>query len=180
MLAEHALSPAQREARDAVISGPRGVLQGPFIPMLRSPGLMNRAQQVGAFIRYESILPAALRELAILVTARFWDQAIEWRIHAPIARAEGLAADVIAALAADRRPDGMNDAEAAVHDYCRQLHETRTVNDETYDRALAALGDEALIDLTALCGYYAMLAMIMNVARTPLPEGEAPFQPPLP
>lgn len=172
------LNPAQRKAYDALVQGPRGKIEGPFIPMLRSPGFMDRAQQVGAFIRYESVLPAVLRELAILVTARVWDQAIEWSIHAPIAQADGLSLAAIAALAEDRRPDDLTEAEAAVHDYCFELHRTQGVSDELYARTLALLGEEALMDLTGLCGYYAMLAMIMNVARTPLPAGEPRFKVP--
>ncbi len=173
-----ALSPAQRKAHDALVRGPRGKIEGPFIPMLRSPAFMDRAQQVGAFIRYESVLPDVLRELAILVTARVWDQAVEWSIHAPIARKDGLSVAAIAALAEDRRPDDLTETEAAVHDYSLELHRTQGVSDALYARTLALLGEEALIDLTGLCGYYAMLAMIMNVARTPLAEGEPRFKVP--
>jgi len=175
-LAPEDLSSDQRRVYDALIQGPRGKIEGPFIPLLRSPVFMDRAQQVGAFIRYESVLPDVLRELAILVTARVWDQAIEWSIHAPIARKDGLSRAAIAAMAQDLRPDDLSEAEAAVHDYCVELHRTQGVSDGLYARVLALIGEEALMDLTGLCGYYAMLAMIMNVARTPLPAGEPRFK----
>jgi 4-carboxymuconolactone decarboxylase len=173
-LPREALNAEQQQALDALLQGPRGVLQGPFIPMLRSAGFMNRAQKVGEYIRYESPLAADLRELAILVTARHWNQAIEWTIHAPIALKDGVSRDALVALAEDRVPD-LQGAQAIVYRYCSELHRTQGVSDALYAEALEALGETVLIDLTGLCGYYALLAMIMNVARTPLPEGAQPF-----
>ncbi len=170
-----AMTLEQAQAVSALVKGPRGVLQGPFIPMLRSPGFMNRAQKVGEYIRYESPLPPLLRELAILVTARCWGQTTEWALHAPIARDAGLALDDIAALAQDVAPEGLDEAGMAVYRFCLELHLTQGVTDDAYAAVLDALGEAGVVDLTGLCGYYAMLAMIMNVARTPPPAGAAPF-----
>jgi 4-carboxymuconolactone decarboxylase len=175
-LGPQAMTLEQAQAVSALVKGPRGTLQGPFIPMLRSPGFMNRAQKVGEYIRYESPLPALLRELAILVTARCWGQTTEWHIHAPIARAAGLASDDMAAIANDVAPEGLDEAGMAVYRFCLELHLTQGVTDDAYAAALDALGEVQLIDLTGLCGYYAMLAMVMNVARTPLPAGVNPFE----
>lgn len=165
------MSPAQRRAAEALVRGRRGALFGPFVPMLRSPELMDRAQRLGEYLRYDSAIPARLRELAILVTARHFRQAYEWHVHAPAAAEAGLAAATITAIAAGRRPQGLPADEAAVYDFCTELHGERRVSDATYAAALAVLGDGGLVDLCGVCGYYGLLALIMNVARTPLPPG---------
>ena len=167
------LTPAQRQAAAGLVQGRRGALFGPFIPMLRSPELLERAQRLGEYLRYESALEPRLRELAILVTARHFGQAYEWHVHAPAAAQAGLASESIATLAANRRPASLRPDEAVIHDFCAELHSTHQVSDETYAAALGLLGEHGLVDLCAVCGYYALLALVMNVARTPLPQGAA-------
>lgn len=167
-LSPEEMSEAQKAAVSAIVSGPRGKLQGPFVPMLRSPGFMERAQRLGEYIRYHSVLPDNLRELAILVTARHWNQAVEWAIHAPIALASGVGPDTIDDIAAGQPPRAGSAEERAVYEFCVQLHERQDVDDEAYRGVLTCLGEAGVIDLTGLCGYYAMLAMVMNVARTPV------------
>ena len=176
-LPEEALTPAQRHAAEALIRGRRGALFGPFVPLLRSPELLERTQRLGEYLRYDSAIPQRLRELAILITARHYDQAYEWHVHAPAAASAGLASSVIAALAARRTPDPMASDEAAVHDFCIQLHRGHGVNDATYAQALALLGEAGVVDLCGVCGYYGLLALVLNVARTPLPDGAVPFSP---
>lgn len=68
------MTPAQRAATQAIIDGPRGALYGPFVPLLRSPELMEYAQRMGEYLRYRSAIGVRLSELAILVTARQWNQ----------------------------------------------------------------------------------------------------------
>ena len=117
------LSASQQVAAQAVIDGPRGALYGPFVPLIRSPELMSAAQKMGEYLRYRSAIGTRLTELVILVTARQWSQQVEWAIHEPIARQYGVSDEVIAAVAARRRPDGMAADEALVHDFCMQLHQ---------------------------------------------------------
>jgi len=166
-----AMTPAQREAAEALVKGRRGALFGPFVPLLRSPELLNRAQRLGEYLRYDSALPARLRELAILVTARHFRQAYEWHVHAPAALDAGLAAESIAGIAAGRRPQGLQPDEATVFAFCTELHATHEVRDETYAAAAALLGEQGVVDLCGVCGYYGLLALVMNAARTPLPDG---------
>jgi 4-carboxymuconolactone decarboxylase len=170
-----ALTADQRRAVDELVAGRRGSLYGPFIPMLRSPELMSRAQRLGEYLRYRAAVPEHLRELTILTVARHWDQAYEWSVHEPIAQKAGMSIDAIAALARGSRPQFTTDAETAVYEFCTELHSTKTVSDATFERAKTLLGETGLVDLVGLCGYYAMLAMFMNVARTPLPAQEVPF-----
>jgi 4-carboxymuconolactone decarboxylase len=142
-----------------------------------SPELCQRAQLLGEYLRFGSVIPQRLRELAILATARHWRQSFEWQTHAPIAQSLGLAAETIAALAAGIAPETPAADEAVVLDFCRQLHTTRAVSDQTYTAARNLLGEPGVVELCGLCGYYALLAMVLNVARTPSPGGgPAPFQ----
>jgi 4-carboxymuconolactone decarboxylase len=173
-------TPEQRAAVEAIVSGPRGHLVGPFIVLMRSPEFMNRLQKTGEYLRFNSALPPRLSELAILITARAWTQQFEWVHHLPIAIKAGLAPEICDAIAAGRRPDKMADDEAIVHDLLQELIRNRTVSDTTYARAREAFGERGIVDLVGIHGYYSLLAMLMNTARTPLPDGQQPGLPPLP
>ena len=170
-----ALTPAQDAAAQAMQAGPRGAVRGPFAVLLNSPGAFAAAQGLGTYLRFESALPANLRELAILATARHWRQDYEWRVHATIARDVGLSEAAIASLAAGEEVSGLSLQESVVLAFCRQLHETTNVDDAAFAAAAALLGTAGIIDLCSVCGYYAMLAMVMNVARNPLPATPSPF-----
>ena len=167
------LTEAQRRAAQAVIAGPRGALYGPFVPLLRSPELLENAQRMGEYLRYRSAIGVRLSELVILVTARQWNQAVEWAIHAPIAAQMGLPAQVIEAISRRERPGNMLMDEAVVHDFCIELHQNKQVSDHTYGKALALFGEQGVVDLMGLNGYYTFLAMVMNTARTEMPVSSA-------
>jgi 4-carboxymuconolactone decarboxylase len=173
-IAPDKLTPEQKSAMEAVISGPRGHLAGPFVVLLRSPDFMNRLQKTGEYLRFNSALPPRLSELAILITARVWTQQFEWHYHLPIAEKAGLAPATAQAIAEGRRPDTMADDEAIVHDFLMELARNRTVSDPTYARAKDTLGERGIVDLIGIHGYYSLLAMLMNTARTPLPDGAEP------
>jgi 4-carboxymuconolactone decarboxylase len=168
------LSPAQQRAAAELASGPRGAVFGPFVPLLRSPDLLSPLQKAGEYLRYRSALPPRLSEFAILIVARRWNQQYEWHVHAPIAERAGIPADKIRAVAEGRRPDGLAPDEAAVHDFLQELQNNRSVSDTAYGRMVELFGERGVVDLCGLCGYYTTLAMVMNVARTALPEGVAP------
>jgi 4-carboxymuconolactone decarboxylase len=168
---------AQRRHAQAIIDGPRGALISPFVPLLRSPELMDHAQRMGEYLRYRSRIGLRLSELAILVTSRHWSQPVEWAIHAPIAAREGVSADTIDAIGLGRRPSSMPDDEAEVHDFCVALHRDHRVDDATWDAVVRRHGEAGAVDLIGLNGYYAMLAMVMNAARTPTPAGVGPALP---
>ena len=187
-LAPEQLSEAQRQAVAALLAGPRSTLEGPFIPLLRSPALMTRLQQTGAYLRFESPLPERLRELVILWVARHWHQPVEWAIHYPLALAAGLPPAALEAIRQGRRPgeltpEGPTPKELTPEewlalDVCEALSAQRGLDDATYARAVDLIGEAGLIDLIALVGYYGLLALVLNVARTPAPPCPAPLSPP--
>jgi 4-carboxymuconolactone decarboxylase len=170
-LTEEQMTPEQRAAAAEISSGPRGAVIGPFTPLLRSPELMTRLQKVGEYLRYESPLERRLFEMTILWVARWWDQQFEWTFHHPIALEVGLDPEIAAAIAEDRRPEGMDPAAAAVWEVLDELHRTRQVSDGTYARALAEIGEVGVVEVVATAGYYTTLAVVMNTARTPAPGG---------
>jgi len=165
------MSDAQRKARAALVAGPRGDVRGPFNALLRSPELADRVQKVGEYIRFGGVLPARLNELAILVTARYWGAQFEWYAHLKLALKAGLDAGIAEDIAHNRRPAAMSADLAAVHDFCHQLHHRKAVDDESYAAVLALFGEQGVVELVATCGYYTLVAMVLNVDRHPLPEG---------
>lgn len=151
---------------------------GPFVPLMRSPTVLNAATNLGAYLRFESALAMDLSELAIIITARRWSQNYEWGAHRKIAEQAGLPAAIAEAIREGRRPDGMTNEQQIIYDFCTEVHSNGQVCDTTYDKAKAAFGEQSVIDITTICGYYSLLAMVMNVARTPLPDGaEAELKP---
>lgn len=166
---------AQRRAVADIIAGPRGKLQGPFVPLLRAPDLMQRVQALGEQLRFRCVLGERLKELAVLLVARQWTQQTEWYFHREFALKAGLPEATIDAIAERRRPAGLAPDEAIVLDFTAELFRGAfEVSDATWNRAVAQFGEQGVVELLGLCGYYTLLAMIMNAARTALPAGAKP------
>jgi 4-carboxymuconolactone decarboxylase len=169
---EGKMTEAQKKAAAELSAGRRGSVRGPFHAYLRSPTLMDRVQKLGEYLRYDSVVEQRLRELAALMAARDWTQQYEWHAHVPHALKAGLKATTIEAVAEGRRPSGMAADEEIVYDFVQELLANRGVSDATYARALKPFGEAGVVELTSVVGYYAMLAMVMNVARTGVPDGK--------
>ena len=176
---EAQLTPAQREAIEAFRIARGAAVTGPFHPLLRSPELMTRTRAMGDYLRYKSALPPRLSEFVILMTAREWTQQYEWNAHYPIALKAGLKRDIADAVAEGRRPSGMQDDEAALYDLCQELHRNKVVSDATYARAVKLFSEHGVVDAIGISGYYTMLAMVLNTARTPTAENGSPLLRPL-
>ncbi len=168
------LSDRQKELFDKIASGPRGRVAGPFNALLQCPGVVDPVQELGRYLRFDGVLPGHLRELAILVAARFWTAQFEWHAHARMAREEGLDAAVIEAIAAGATPVLATPEENAVYDFCRELHGNHALGDDSYTQAVAMLGQEGVIELTVLSGYYTLISMILNAFEIAPPDGTAP------
>jgi len=180
----------QKKYFDALMAGPvsgtgsAGVVQGatslgaPFNVYLRSPVLAERLREVGEYLRFKSSIPARLNEFAILITARQWMAQYEWFAHHRLALKAGLSPDVAADLALGKRPANMKPDEEAVYNFCQEMHTKHEVSDATYQAVLDLFGEQGIVDLIAVSGYYVMVSMILNVNRTPLPAGNSlPLQP---
>jgi 4-carboxymuconolactone decarboxylase len=169
----------QRKVYDAVARGPRGKVQGPLLAALHRPELADKWQQLGELLRYRTTLPARLSEIAILVTAQRWRCQLEWHLHEGFALDAKVPRAVLDDIHAGRRPATAEAEELAVYDYAAELQDHRSVSDETYRRALGHWGVLGVVELTALIGYYTMVAMTLNAHEFPLPAGiEPPFAPP--
>ena len=162
----------QKRVYDAIAGGPRGGVRGPFGPLLRSPELADRVQKLGEYLRFNASLPARLNEFAILINARFWESKYEWNAHKPLAIKGGLAESIADDVAQKRRPANMKPDEELVYDFCTTLHRRHFVGDALFMRAVATLGEQGVIDLIGLSGYYTLVSMVLNVAGIPLPPGE--------
>jgi len=173
-LALDQMTPDQKKVAEAIMSGPRKSLSGPFNAWLRSPELADRLQRVGEYVRFNTSLPPRLNEFAILITAREWTAQYEWYAHRPLALKAGLDPRTADDLAAGKRPAAMQDDEAIIYDFCVQLHRRKNVDDATFKAALEKLGEKGVIDLIGVTGYYDVVSMTLNLAEVPLPQGIDP------
>jgi hypothetical protein len=158
--------------------------RAPISPAVRAvaaqPEVMSRARAMGDYLRFKSSLPPRLSEFVILLTARRWTQQYEWNAHQPLAIKGGLRSDIVDAIAEGRRPERMAGDEEAVYTLIDELQRNQSVSDRTYASAIAAVGEQGLIDAIGIAGQYTMLAMVLNTARTPLPDGAKPALAPFP
>jgi 4-carboxymuconolactone decarboxylase len=174
LLTDDQLTPEQKQALTALWATPRdGKLGlGPFNALLRSPELLNRAQRLGEYVRFQSSLPPRLNELAILITARHWTAQYEWFAHHRLALTAGLDPAIAAAIAEGKRPANMQSDETVVYEFCAELIATGQVSDAHFQAARDLFGEQGVIDLVGALGYYSLIAMVLNVDRCPVPDGQ--------
>ena len=183
MLTTDTMTDAQRTVHDAIMSGPRGRvhgrgtgLLGPFNAWIRSPSIAGHAQQLGAFLRFGTQLPTRLSELAIIMVGRHMRAAFEFAAHAPLAIQGGLSEDVVDAIRKGETPSFTKQDERTVHSFAKELLEQHRVSNATYQSALELLGEQAVVELVALVGYYSLVSLTLNAFEVPLREGmQDPF-----
>jgi 4-carboxymuconolactone decarboxylase len=171
------MSADQRRVYDKIVSGRRGRIQGPLRAALHNADLAERWQALGELLRYNTSLPPRQSELAILITARSCRSPFEWYAHRLEAEKVGIEAPVIEAILAERSPEGLSDDDGTVVRFAAELNRFRSVSDATYTDALSRFGERTIVELTALIGYYTMVAMTLNAHEIPLPEGVEPAFP---
>ena len=164
-------TPAQKKTVDEYKKTRGGEPGGPWAVLTRSPELMARTLMLSDYLRFNSSLPPRLSEFVILMTAREWGQNYEWNAHHPLAVKGGLNPEVVKAVAEGRRPVQMAEDETSLYDLIQELLHNRTVSDATYARAVSKFGEQAVVDAVSISGYYTMVAMLLNTARTPLGPG---------
>lgn len=185
------MTPDQKKYVDAVLAGPTSAtgsaaavvgaptIGAPFNVYLRSPILADQLRRVAEHIRFKSSLPFKLNEFAILVTARHWGAQYEWFAHHRLALKAGLNPAIAEELSQGKRPTGMDADETAIYNFSHELHNTHQVSDATYKAVVDKFGEQGAVDLIAVNGYYVLVAMALNVDRTPLPGGAKPPLAPL-
>jgi 4-carboxymuconolactone decarboxylase len=170
------LTEEQRPLGEAIMKISSVGIAGPYNPMLRSPVFGQRMFDLLDYLRWHSSLPLKLNEFAILITGRLWRSQVEWYAHLPLALKAGLSPAIIADLKANKRPAAMQPDEAAVYDFVMELAARHEVLDETFARAKLLLGEQQVVDLTAVTGAYVTIAMLLAMAEEGVPPGkEAPF-----
>lgn len=166
------LTPEQKEVADAIRSGPRGGLRGPFEAWLRSPGLADPAQRVGAYCRYGSSIPSDLNELAILITGKYWKAQFEFWAHARLALQAGLDPAIVEAIRTGAEPPFKRESERVLFDFVSEYLSTHRVSDANYVRAVDTFGEPGVVDIIGVVGYYGLVSMTLNVFEVELPPGE--------
>ena len=182
------MTPEQKGLVEAIKSGPRANVQGsaantaggtlgsPFNVFLRSPELGDSLQRTGSFIRFKSSLGLRLNEMAILMVARQWTAQYEWYAHHRLAMQAGLDPKIAEEIANNRRPAGMKADEEALYNFVRELLDTKQVSDGVYKAAIEKFGENGVMDLIGCVGYYTLVAMVLSVDRTPIPnDGKPPL-----
>ena len=165
-----------RETYDRIV-GTRGLVKGPFMPLMYSPRLAGRIADVGTYIRFESPLPALTRSLAGLTVARYFDCEYEFAGVAGVARKNGLRDEVILATRDRTSLDVLRQDERLIVDIGQQLLERHRITDATFRQAVDLLGESGVVELVATFGYYMLIAKTMNafeIATNPEEEVRLP------
>jgi 4-carboxymuconolactone decarboxylase len=173
------LTPEQKTMVEHLFAGERGGMNGPFNVTLRSPEMGDLAQKLGAQLRFHSSLSNRLNEMAILMTARFWNAQYEWSAHKKNALTAGLSPGVIDAIATGKRPTAMQPDEEAIYNFGDELLRTREVSDAAFKGVVGKFGERGAVDLSGVIGYYCFVSIMLNIDRYPLPDGEKPELKPL-
>ena len=170
------MNPAQKRVHDQIIAGKRGRFGGPFELLIRAPEICGLASQLGEHLRWGTSLPDRLSELAIITTARFWRAQYEWYAHAPLAEKAGVPSAAVEAIRTGGTPLFTAKDEALVHRICSEIFRTQRLSDDSFNQAIATLGETGLVEVIGIIGYYTLIANTLSVFQVGLPEGEAlPF-----
>ena len=173
------MTEAQKKAA-ADYTAARGALSGPWVVFLRSPEVVNRARPLSDYLRFNSSLSPKISEFIVLITTREWSQAYAWNSHYVLAVKNGISPAIAAALGEGRRPEKMAADEEAAYDFCTELYANHSVSDATYAKAMAAFGEQGIIDMVGVQGWYTMVSMALNASRAPAPEKPASVITPFP
>jgi 4-carboxymuconolactone decarboxylase len=172
LLSPGEMSEDQKQTYDESIAGKRGAPPPPMMAWLNSPEMARHATRLGGFLRFDTVFPAKLSEIAILVTARHWTAHYEWYAHKRLALKGGMDPEIIDAIR-DRRTPRFDDPKGQmIYDVARSLHEGHGVAKPLYDDAVKLLGERGLVEIIGLCGYYTLVSMTLNTFEFDLPEGQ--------
>lgn len=165
------LSEAQQKVASDVAAGPRGEVRGPVRVWLHSPELANRAQKLGEFLRWGTVLQPRISELVILVTARHYNCHYIWFNHVGLALKGGLSAEAVERIKHRQEPSLADLDEAAAYDFTVELLRDNAVSDTTLARVRDLFGDRGAVELGAIIAHYHSGAIVLGLADIDLPDG---------
>ena len=171
------LDAKQQAIYDAIATGPRKGVRGPFLAWLHRSGLAEHAQALGRYCRYDTCLPPRLSELAIMIMGRIWLAEYEWAAHKPFALQAGITLEIIDAIRNGVRPGFSQTDEELVYDFVTTLHATKDIDEALYARAVSILGEGGVVDLVGIVGYYTLISMTIKVFDIPPHAGGVPELP---
>ncbi|HEV8636649.1 MAG TPA: carboxymuconolactone decarboxylase family protein [Chloroflexota bacterium] len=158
------------------IAATRGGVGGPYQVLIEVPALAERVADLGTYLRFEGLLDAPERELAILVVARELGARFEWVGHEPIARRAGTRPEAIEVVRTQASTDGLAERERLIVDLVRALHREHRIPEPLFAAGRDAFGQARLVELVGLAGYYAMIALVLvGFEVEPTGGGPAPF-----
>jgi 4-carboxymuconolactone decarboxylase len=172
LLSPGEMSEDQRQTYDESIASKRGRPPPPMMAWLNSPEMARHATRLGAVLRFDTIFPAELSEIAILVTARHWTSHYEWYAHKRLALKAGMDPKIIEAIRDRRTPNLEDPTSRMIYDVAKSLHEAKGLAKGLYDEAVKVLTERGLVEIIGLCGYYTLVSMTLNTFEFDLPEGE--------
>ena len=168
------MNPAQKRVHDQIVAGKRGRFGGPFQLLIRAPEICEYASKLGEHLRWGTSLPDRLSELAIISTARFWRAQYEWYAHAPLAEKAGVPAAAIEAIRSGGTPVFAAKDEELVYRICNELFRSQRLSEASFNEAVKALGEQGLVEIIAIIGYYTLIGNTLNVFQVAVPEGTTP------
>jgi 4-carboxymuconolactone decarboxylase len=172
LLSPGEMNPDQKSTYDESIASKRGKPPPPMMAWLNSPEMAKHATRLGAFLRFDTLFPAKLSEIAILVTARHWTSHYEWYAHKRLALNGGMDPKIIDDIR-DRRTPTFDDPKGQmIYEVAKSLHEGHGLSNRLYDDAVKVLSERGLVEIIGLCGYYTMVSMTLNTFEFDLPDGQ--------
>jgi 4-carboxymuconolactone decarboxylase len=165
------LNPEQQAVAAEVLKQSSAGLGGPYGMLIKSPELLKRYLMMTDYLRQKTSLPRRLNEMAILLEARLWDAQYEWWAHEPLARKAGVPEAIIADIRDGKRPAAMQPDEAIVYDVVTELLNKRQLSDDTFGKARQMLGEQQVVDLVAVTGFYVMVSAVVIAGRIAIPNG---------
>jgi 4-carboxymuconolactone decarboxylase len=169
------MSPAQQQVVDEVVAGKRGRFGGPFELLIRAPEVCKHLSRLGEYLRWGSSLSPALSELAICLTARHIRANYEWHAHAPLAVEAGVPAAAMEAVRTGAAPQLPAKDQALVYKLVSELIDTKRLSDASFAEGIAAFGEQGLVELGTIVGYYTAIGNALNIFEVPLPAGTPPY-----
>lgn len=144
-----------------------GIVGGPYAALLRSPEVLRHMKRLNVYLQEQSALPPKLRQFIIMITARQMSTQYTYVVHCPQAVKAGISLETAQAIGEGRRPPNMAEDEAIVYEFLDELHRNQSVSDVTYARAVKKFGEQGVVDLASINGFYTFFLMVGNVARVP-------------